>query len=119
VVERRDHLSAPAKGLRAAVRAYQFLFSWRTSPCRYLPSCSTYAVEAIELHGAASGSWLAVRRIGRCHPWGSHGWDPVPGSPDAMTIHSRASAVHDCRSADSGRDDGAIAAAHPLRRQIS
>jgi putative membrane protein insertion efficiency factor len=66
-----------------AVRAYQWLFAWRASPCRYVPSCSTYAAEAIELHGAARGSWLAARRLARCHPWGGHGWDPVPGSPDA------------------------------------
>ena len=46
--------------------------------CRYEPSCSAYAVEAIRLHGAARGSLMAVRRIGRCHPWGGTGLDPVP-----------------------------------------
>lgn len=46
--------------------------------CRYQPTCSEYAVEAIRVHGPARGSWLALRRIGRCHPWGGTGFDPVP-----------------------------------------
>ena len=61
-----------------AVRRYQALRAGRPSPCRYQPTCSTYAIEALESHGALRGSWLAVRRLGRCHPWGGHGWDPVP-----------------------------------------
>ncbi|MBP6728691.1 MAG: membrane protein insertion efficiency factor YidD [Microthrixaceae bacterium] len=60
------------------IRLYQHLFSGRPSPCRYTPSCSAYAIDAIETHGAARGSWLAVRRVSRCHPWGGHGFDPVP-----------------------------------------
>jgi putative membrane protein insertion efficiency factor len=48
------------------------------SPCRFDPSCSTYALEALERHGAARGSWLTIRRLGRCHPWGGMGYDPVP-----------------------------------------
>jgi putative membrane protein insertion efficiency factor len=71
-------VSAVARVLRALVRGYQTLRAGRPSPCRYLPSCSSYAVEALEVHGAARGSWLAVRRVCRCHPWGGHGWDPVP-----------------------------------------
>jgi putative membrane protein insertion efficiency factor len=48
------------------------------SPCRFDPSCSTYALAALERHGAARGSWLTIRRLGRCHPWGGMGYDPVP-----------------------------------------
>ena len=46
--------------------------------CRYLPSCSTYGIEAVELHGPVRGSWLAIKRICRCHPWGGAGLDPIP-----------------------------------------
>lgn len=68
-----------ARGLAIrAVRAYQAVRAGRPSPCRYWPTCSAYAIEAIERHGAGRGSWLALRRIARCHPWGGSGVDPVP-----------------------------------------
>ncbi len=57
---------------------YQALRAGRPSPCRYLPTCSAYAVDAIERHGPGRGSFLALRRVLRCHPWGGHGLDPVP-----------------------------------------
>jgi putative membrane protein insertion efficiency factor len=68
-----------ARALRAAVRTYQ----WTVRPvlpsaCRFYPSCSQYAEEAIERHGAAKGSWLAARRLCRCGPWHAGGYDPVP-----------------------------------------
>ena len=50
--------------------------------CRYYPSCSAYALRAVQVHGALKGSWLAVRRLLRCHPWAPGGYDPVPGTPE-------------------------------------
>jgi hypothetical protein len=76
-------VSPAARALTAVVRAYQGVRAGRPSPCRYQPTCSSYAVEALEVHGAARGSWLAARRIARCHPWGGHGYDPVPHPHDA------------------------------------
>lgn len=61
------------------VRAYRAVFSpWVGFNCRYQPTCSAYAMEALEKHGAVKGSWLAAKRIGRCHPLGGTGYDPVP-----------------------------------------
>ena len=57
---------------------YQGLRGGRPSPCRYWPTCSNYATEAVERFGAGRGSWLAVRRLARCHPWGGKGIDLVP-----------------------------------------
>ena len=70
--------SVAARPLFAIVRAYQRLRGGRPSPCRFVPSCSTYATEALEAHGAVRGTWLTTRRLCRCHPWGGQGWDPVP-----------------------------------------
>ena len=61
------------------IRFYQGIRAGRPSPCRYLPTCSAYAREAVERHGARRGTWLALRRVARCHPWGGRGVDPVPG----------------------------------------
>ena len=60
------------------VIAYQRAMEGRPSPCRFTPSCSSYALEALEAHGTRRGLWLAVRRLLRCRPFGPSGWDPVP-----------------------------------------
>jgi len=61
------------------IRLYQLLISPLLPPaCRYHPSCSRYAVEALRRHGAIRGSWLTVKRLARCAPWGGCGYDPVP-----------------------------------------
>ena len=56
----------------------QFISPYTPPSCRYTPTCSQYAIEALRKHGPFKGLWLAVRRILRCHPWGGHGYDPVP-----------------------------------------
>ena len=62
------------------VRFYQTAISpFTPSTCRYSPTCSQYTVEALKVHGLFSGGWLSLKRIGSCHPWGSSGYDPVPG----------------------------------------
>ena len=62
------------------VRLYQVGISpWTPASCRFTPTCSSYAIEALERHGARRGSWLALKRLLRCHPWGGRGYDPVPG----------------------------------------
>jgi len=77
------------------VRLYQLVFSpllhmlgGPGSGCRFQPTCSVYAIEAIEVHGARRGFWLAVKRFSRCHPWGGHGYDPVP-PPEAFCDASK------------------------------
>jgi putative membrane protein insertion efficiency factor len=64
--------------LLALIHGYQVARAGRPSPCRYDPSCSSYAAEAIQVHGPLRGTAYAIRRVGRCHPWGGHGYDPVP-----------------------------------------
>lgn len=69
----------PGFALIFVIRAYQVMLSpLLPSSCRYIPSCSAYAVEAVQRHGALRGGWMAARRIGRCHPFRPGGYDPVP-----------------------------------------
>ena len=72
-----------AKALKATIRFYQLTLSWLVAgSCRHAPSCSAYAIEALERHGALRGGWLATCRLFRCHPWGGAGYDPVPKKID-------------------------------------
>jgi putative membrane protein insertion efficiency factor len=66
--------------LKFVVRVYQIVLSPLLGPnCRYYPTCSQYAIEALETHGGFRGVWLTLKRIARCHPWHEGGFDPVPG----------------------------------------
>jgi len=68
-----------AKPLIGLVRFYRLAVSpWLGGNCRFQPTCSTYAIEALQTHGVLRGGWLATKRISRCHPWGGSGYDPVP-----------------------------------------
>lgn len=70
--------------LAAPIRAYRVILSpWIGNGCRFQPTCSAYALDALSRHGGVRGAWLTTQRICRCHPWGGHGYDPVPGAdPD-------------------------------------
>lgn len=69
--------------LKIIIIGLVYIYKWIISPffpnaCRYSPTCSTYMIESIQKYGALKGSWLGMKRISRCHPWGGHGHDPVP-----------------------------------------
>ncbi|MFZ1714407.1 MAG: membrane protein insertion efficiency factor YidD [Saprospiraceae bacterium] len=68
------------------IRAYQYLLSplLGANKCRYDPTCSHYMIQAIDEWGVIKGSWLGIKRIARCHPWGSWGYDPVPKKADSI-----------------------------------
>ena len=78
-------ISLTARLLLGLILLYRYTLSALIGrSCRFAPSCSEYALEAIRVHGALRGAWLALRRIGRCHPWGGgSGYDPVPRDPPA------------------------------------
>lgn len=76
----------PVRGL---IAIYRYGISpFIVGSCRYHPSCSAYAEEALVTHGAVTGSWIALKRIVRCNPWGGHGYDPVPSKEDAGSVAS-------------------------------
>ena len=75
---RAGSVSGPARLALALIRLYQLARTGRVSPCRFTPTCSQYAMEAVEHHGARHGLALTARRLGRCRPGGPSGYDPVP-----------------------------------------
>ena len=80
-------LSIPRRAAIVLVRLYQAIVSpWLGPSCRFTPSCSHYACEALSRHGFVRGGWLTVRRLGRCHPFCAGGHDPVPEALDAATL---------------------------------
>ena len=79
--------SGPQRIVLRAIRFYQVGREGRPSPCRFTPSCSEYAREAVETFGAGRGTWLTVRRLLRCRPFGPSGFDPVP-EPHSCSVHS-------------------------------
>lgn len=91
--------SVAAVLLTAPITLYRWTAPLRQSRCRFYPSCSTYAVEALREHGALRGSWLAIRRLLRCHPWNLGGIDPVPPRECA---HTPDEGPDDARSRTSG-----------------
>ncbi|MCK0142616.1 membrane protein insertion efficiency factor YidD [Aliiroseovarius sp. F20344] len=81
-------MSPAAFILSLPIRAYRLIFSpWVGWNCRYQPTCSAYALEALQKHGAFKGGWIAAKRIARCNPWGSCGYDPVPGTDHDCNTH--------------------------------
>ena len=85
-------MTPAARILTGMVRLYRAVLRPVLPPtCRFTPSCSEFALEALGRHGAVRGGWLVARRITRCHPWGGFGYDPVPGDPVAERVvgHSR------------------------------
>ena len=74
------------------IKLYRLTVSpWMPPVCRFTPSCSTYALEAVERHGGIRGGWMAARRLARCRPWGGSGYDPVPPLPTATELIGRTS----------------------------
>ena len=77
--------------LKALITVYKYTLSPLFGPkCRYLPTCSSYAIEAIEVYGPFKGGWFGVKRILRCHPWGKSGYDPVPNKNGSDKCNSNA-----------------------------
>jgi putative membrane protein insertion efficiency factor len=87
----------PVLVARGFIRAYQLILSpFIGNQCRFHPSCSNYALEAIEVHGIRKGCWLALRRLIRCHPFDAGGFDPVPGRPTRSVSTRKNKEVSGC-----------------------
>ena len=80
--------SVPARALMLPIRGWRLISVHLPPRCRFHPSCSQYALEALSVHGAARGSWLATKRVGRCHPWHDGGLDPVPPATTRANVRS-------------------------------
>lgn len=86
------------------IRLYQlFLSPFLGANCRYFPTCSAYAIESVLIHGGLRGGWLALRRLGRCHPWGGVGYDPVPEKISDTKICVTTKASTDTKACESGK----------------
>ena len=87
------------------VKGYRLIFSpYVGRSCRFAPTCSQYALDALHEYGALKGSWLALRRIGRCHPWHAGGYDPLPTKTDASQNHCCTDEA--CHPSEAGPDEG-------------
>ena len=85
--------------------------------CRYYPSCSAYALRAVEVHGAVRGTWLAGRRLLRCHPWTPGGYDPVPGTPEWQ--EEQALLAPQDHTAHAGHDHSPAPAHQPVLQRVT
>jgi len=86
LIHRRQESSRIQRMLLKCVAFYQAGREGRPSPCRFSPSCSEYSREALEVHGAGRGTWLTIRRLVRCRPFGPSGYDPVPEASPTSTL---------------------------------
>lgn len=106
-------MSLAARIMLALIRAYQFTFSaFMGKQCRFYPSCSHYAAQAVRLHGARRGGWMGMRRILRCHPWNPGGYDPVPPLPAAGKFCSENNGSCATHAAQAIKTDAAPAGPH-------
>lgn len=80
--------SVPARIVMLPVKGWRLISRHLPPRCRFHPSCSAYALEALEVHGAARGTWMATKRVGRCHPWNAGGLDPVPPAGSTTNVRS-------------------------------
>lgn len=89
--------SIVAKSVALLIRGYQLGISPLLPPsCRFYPSCSEYSLQAVKIHGAGRGGWLAAKRLCRCHPWSAGGFDPVPSAhPDDKAINEAVKVAND------------------------
>jgi uncharacterized protein len=114
-------MSAAARVLLFAVRVYQTFFSGlMPSACKFYPSCSHYAADALRIHGARRGTWLALRRLARCHPFTRGGVDLVPGA-NAIPSHlppQHEQAAEKLQTCHSGRSEKSLLGLSPARREI-